>query len=419
MRVAVSGGKPTLLRTAAEYTAFARPTKTVYVAWSGLAAGFSAPKADTIPLETFDGKALGVVSLPHMVPPGQQSIPQRSSSNAMLVVTRDAPEEVHVLSTDGGTPRVLRKGSPYDDIGGFLADGRPIINSSKGTKTSIEIVSPSGALKHVDLPDSVRFRMLTTDGSLAYWTKDERLGVTELATGKSTTFSTNAGHYAWDYTSKVGPKDDVAYVERAANGFELRVWSPTTNASRLIRAVAPADGIKDYAQHGQIAAYSVVVGDSTIVFVAGNSAAQPQRVAAVRGHTDGMSISRDGRRLAFGLQSNIGNDQSHSITFVELGADGAPAGRARHVPVVNLDGVTWLPNNKEVVYQAINGTDPMTTLMRLSAEEGAQPQTLSTSERYLFWDFSVSPDGKWISYPVDLPRRSTIWRVDFPGLPQP
>jgi serine/threonine protein kinase len=37
----------------------------------------------------------------------------------------------------------------------------------------------------------------------------------------------------------------------------------------------------------------------------------------------------------------------------------------------------------------------------------------------MYWDFSVSPDVKWISYPVDLPRRSTIWRVDFPGLPQP
>src|SRR5215208_2692091 len=100
--------------------------------------------SDTVRLETFSGDALGLITLRDMRGAQFQSIPARSATSSMVAVTLGGSSEVHVLSTDGGPPRVLRKGSSSEYIGGFLADGRPIVTSKNGSSSAIDIM-PLGA----------------------------------------------------------------------------------------------------------------------------------------------------------------------------------------------------------------------------------------------------------------------------------
>jgi hypothetical protein len=221
---------------------------------------------------------------------------------------------------------------------------------------------------------------------------------------------------AGDYTSFLTSTSEYPYRQRNGDAIELRAWSPVTNTSRLIRSIPGArpDG-QDFTLRGDLAAYSVRTGDSICVFVAATPSSKPQRVIALRGvHTDGISISRDGRHLVFGVKFIGGADTTHAIGFVDLNADGTLAGQVRMVPVFDLTGITWLPNNTDVVYEAIEQSGE-TAMMRLANRDGARPQVISQGERLHFYDFSVSPDGRWASYPVEQVGPFAIWRVDFPS----
>ena len=401
MRVAVSGGRPTLIRRGPSETALNGRPGLVLLARNGIVAAYRPAMADSVRLETFGGDPLGVIALRDMRGPSFQSMPARSAANSMVAVTLGGSSEVHVLSIDGGMPRVLRKGSPSDYIGGFLVDGRPIVTSANGGHRAIDIMPlGTGMPQHTVQPDSVQFVSMTTDGKFVYWRKGTTAGVFDVASGSSRAISTSFVHFGWDYTWVLGSRDEVPYVERAGDRFELRAWSPVTSTSRVLRSIgSPAKSVGSYSLRGDLVSYTVAQGDSTFVFVAANPSVAAQRLAAVRGHDDGLSISRDGRHIAFGIQMINGKDSTHAIGFVDLKADGSPGAPVRFVPVGNLSGVTWLPNGKEVVYESISSTHPQTSMVRLSAEEGARPQVISTNEKLPFWDFSVSPDGKWVSTP--------------------
>ena len=162
--------------------------------------------------------------------------------------------------------------------------------------------------------------------------------------------------------------------------------------------------------------FIVMRGDSATVFAASGREV-PQRIAALRAlHHDGIGISDDGRHVAFAAEVIRESDTSHVIGFADLNADGTPAGQPRFVPVDNVTGLTWLPNNREILYVSINNAAPITTLVRLADEEGAVPRTISQQEHVPFYDFVLSPDGRTVSYPTQPPARKAIWRIDLPGL---
>jgi hypothetical protein len=346
--------------------------------------------------------------------PGRTRLGPRA--NTLLALTAGGSGEVHVISTQGSQPRVIDK-STRSYIGGFLSDDRVLLTEHSRERNVVDIVPlKGGAPKRVSLPDSIGFDVATIDGKLFYWRHGDSRGVYDVASGTSRliaqTHIQRGG--ASDYTSLLTSTDEFPYRQRNGDAIELRAWSPVTKTSRLIRAIPGGrpDG-QEFALRGDLAAYSVRTADSISVFVAATPSSKPQRVITLRSlHTDGMSISRDGRHVVFGIQSLSGSDTTHAIGFVDLNADGTLAGPVRMVPSSNLTGITWLPNGTDVVYEAIEASGA-TMMMRLAAREGARPQVISQGERLHFYDFSVSPDGRWVSYPAEKVGPLAIWRVDF------
>ena len=49
----------------------------------------------------------------------------------------------------------------------------------------------------------------------------------------------------------------------------------------------------------------------------------------------------------------------------------------------------------------------------VSLREGDPPVNLTRDESSKMWNYSLSPDGKYIAYPAEIPRGSSIWRVDL------
>jgi Tol biopolymer transport system component len=339
-----------------------------------------------------------------------------SRPGSLVATTIVGVNEVHVISTDGSAPRVAGMPSAEAYTGGFLTGDRVIVTDHANGQSIINIVSLNGgAARRITLPDSLNVDAITIDGKLIYWHRGGTRGAFDVATGKSRIFShTNFAGGIGDFTSLLTSTDEFVYRESNAGVLELRAWSPTTGNSRLVRALPGMEGTRaDFVMHKDLAAYSAMSGDSASIFVAATPSSQPQRVVTVRSnHTDAISISRDGRHVVFGVQTIVKSDTGHAIGFVDLNADGTLAGPVRMVPSPNVTGVTWLPNNEEIVYSVTESTGS-TVMMRMAAREGARPRVISDGEREHFYEFVASPDGRWIAYPTQRAGVATVWRVDF------
>jgi len=45
--------------------------------------------------------------------------------------------------------------------------------------------------------------------------------------------------------------------------------------------------------------------------------------------------------------------------------------------------------------------------------EGDPPFNLTRDDPSVMWDYSLSPDGRYVAYPAEIPRGSSIWRIDL------
>ena len=378
------------------------------------------PRNDTVWLQSLRGDTIGMFALANIFKRAPvRTIRFTSSPTTMLAASIQGSVDVHVLPIDGGVPRVIRAGRD-DYTGGFLNDGSVAVTNATGGRFGVDVMSARGGMvRHVALPDSEQALLMTTDGRLVYWRKERVRGVFETASGVSRVISRNAAGggsgSGVDYRALLSSHDEYPFVERVGpEALRIVAWSPDRHDLRTIREVA-SRGL-DFALHGNLVAYNLMSGDSVGVFVA-SGAGQPHRIAVMRGgHGDGIALSDDGRHLAFAAQVIRDRDTSHVIGFADLNPDGAPTGQPRFVPVGNVTGLTWLPNNREILYESINKADPITTLVRLADEEGAMPRVISQQEHIPFYDFMLSPDGRTVSYPAQPPARKAIWRIDLPGL---
>jgi Tol biopolymer transport system component len=384
-----------------------------------------AARRDTATLRNAAGDTAAVFTVTDLFPGAPHRYLRFTSNPAvMLAVASSGSGRVHVIPSDGGSPRELPVTSPNDRPLGFLTDGRAVVRGEDGNRYKLTVNPLTGGTpERVVLPDSAVADPMTTDGKLVYWTKGPLRGVLDVATGTSRIISRNLFWRGGEFRGmRSSARDDDLYIDRVNGRFELRAWSPVRGESRLVRSI-PATGVRvgSFHMRGDAAFWTETRGDSTTTVYTASSATQPpERVVSVRGRRSySFSISRDGRRLATALERISGSDTSQVVVFAELSADGSVARPARVVSVAQYySGIAWLPNNREIVflgwYRGGEGGQ-QARLMKLGVEEGARPEVLASPEN-LDWDFAVSPDGNWISYPVWQSGKRAIWRVDLPGL---
>jgi hypothetical protein len=298
----------------------------------------------------------------------------------------------------------------------------------------VEIIRTDGETRRIELPDSTSLGGITRDGQLVYWRRGNTIGAVD-ATGRSRTISHNYVRAAGEPGPSLGAtwkdlaitsREELSYVERAGDRIEFRAWSPMTGLSRLVRSVMAArSAVSEHTVRGDLLVYAMEEGgqldsggsgDSLSIYIAKGSG-EPRRVLRVRGnHSDGLSLSQDGKRLVFGVQVISNGDTSHAIGFVDIASDGIPQGSPRMTPAEHIAGVIWVPNSDDIVYHHNNVGGLQNALMRMSSQPGAQPRIISRQERSPFWNFVISPDGRTIAYPAELPVRSAIWRVELRSL---
>ncbi|MDP2956972.1 MAG: hypothetical protein Q8N53_11180, partial [Longimicrobiales bacterium] len=221
--------------------------------------------------------------------------------------------------------------------------------------------------------------------------------------------------------------EEVLYFGRSGDRFELRACAPE-GEPHVLRSfpslgfsAGPPAGRSDVSVHGGRVAWTELLGDSSALFIAEGRDGAPGRVAVVQGHLAGPVWSPDGRWIA-AYYTPPGVNQPNAgfprgvVFVVGVTTGGQPSAPPRLIdggamwPV----GIAWLPDSRAVTVSGMGDQGNTTDIWLVSLREGDAPVNLTLDDPSTMWDYSLSPDGRYIAYAAEIQRGSSIWRIDLP-----
>lgn len=96
-----------------------------------------------------------------------------------------------------------------------------------------------------------------------------------------------------------------------------------------------------------------------------------------------------------------------------------PAGQPSAPPRLVESGLryggdlAWLPDSRAVTVLGNSDQGDDADVWLISLREGDQPVNLTRGDPSTMWDYSLSPDGRYIAYSPVILRGSSIWRIDL------
>jgi Tol biopolymer transport system component len=349
-----------------------------------------------------------------------------ADGRSALATVSDFVAPIRVVPIAGGPARTLTQAREYDAVGGWSPDGTRlgVLTRANGGRTLLDVpIDGSQAAEIATLPEFAGAVLSTDRNHLFYFVRDSASGrvnlmVRQLRDGRMREIARDVV-YPSPFTSSPGARpldgQDVLYYQRRSDRLELRGCAPE-GASRLLRSF-PASfvGVRNgFGVHGGRVAWVEEAGDSSALIVAEGPNGAPQRVATVHGQLSEPAWSPDGRWIAAGYHPP-GASTPYSVFVVGVTPAGRPSVPARFIPTGPrpLSGIKWLPDGRAVTAVGL-GYSTRNDVFLISLREGDQPINLTRDESSTMWDYALSPDGRYIAYPAEIPRGSSIWRIDLP-----
>jgi dipeptidyl aminopeptidase/acylaminoacyl peptidase len=349
-----------------------------------------------------------------------------ADGRSALATVSDFVAPIRVVPIAGGPARTLTQAREYDAVGGWSLDGTrlSVLTRANGGRTLLDVpIDGSQAAEIATLPEFAGAVLSTDRHHLFYFVRDTASGrvnlmVRQLRDGRTREIARDVV-YPSPFTSSPGARplhgQDVLYYQRRGDHLELRGCAPE-GAPRLLRSF-PARFVGDrngFGVHGGLVAWVEEAGDSSALIVADGPNGARQRVATVHGQLTEPAWSPDGRWIAAGYHPP-GASTPYSVFVVGVTPAGRPGVPARLIPAGTrpLSGIKWLPDGRAVTAVGL-GYSTRNDILLISLREGDQPINLTRDESSTMWDYALSPDGRYIAYPAEIPRGSSIWRIDLP-----
>jgi Tol biopolymer transport system component len=173
-------------------------------------------------------------------------------------------------------------------------------------------------------------------------------------------------------------------------------------------------GRTGFSVHQNRVVYTERRGDSTAVFLVERPNAPPRRLLMWPGRLEGPVWSRSGQWLAFDYYS-LGENTRHSVLIVGIGPNGAVRVPARVLEAGPRWGwhIEWLPDDQAFTVFGMTGAGSETHVWLVPLREGERSVVLTRDDPSARWTYTLSPDGRYVAYPAEIPRGSSIWRVDL------
>lgn len=389
--------------------------------------------APVLEVATIEGRPIAHFALPRNI----SATGFTADGRGLMAVRTNMVAPIRIVPVAGGPARQLTEAREYDWPMGWSQDGSHLyVQTSANGHTAIlqipvnggpatQLVPPAGARGFVPSPDGRHYLYgLTEPGSSG----DQRTLVVQRLVDGNTRVVTRAA-----YVTPQGPSTFVTgpggsdtndgeflYFER--HGSRLELWAtPPEGPARLLRAFPSSyAGRTGFGVHGNRIAYTESRGDSTALLVAEVQNGRPRMLAAVSGGASNPTWSHDGRWLAFDYYPP-GPGARHSVLLVGVDSNGALATPPRVLESGAQFGwhIEWLPDDRALTVFGMTGQANQTHVLLVSLREGERPVALTRDDPSTRWGYSLSPDGRYVAYPAEIPRGSSIWRLDLGNVLQP
>jgi hypothetical protein len=246
--------------------------------------------------------------------------------------------------------------------------------------------------------------------------------VRRLADGQTRVLTRNAfsaaGSYGESFVTGPGGSsangDEDFFFERRGDRLQLWAWTPE-GPSRLLRSFPLSyAGRTSFGVHDNRIAYTERRGDSTAVFLAEGRTGTPRHLLTMAGSFPGPVWSHDGRWLAFNYTTpGSASRYSVGVLLVGVGENGAVTTAPRILEFGAEYGwqIRWLPEDQALT--VIGGTNLQTQVFLVSLREGERPVALTRDDPSTRWGYELSPDGRYVAYPAEISRGSSLWLVDL------
>jgi hypothetical protein len=425
-RVATSGGAPTEILRPRSIAAIAPAAQRLAVITPG-----PGPRQRTIEVIDFSGRTIAR----RVTDSSVQPVAFTSDGATLILAARDDGAIVRVRPIAGGEAIDLTDGSTYGWPGAWTADSRGVIVLEEdgarvlplagGTPRTVKLTDEelrAGASRFEATPTHVSFRVPNGDDR-------HRLVSIDIATGVRTVLTDNS----WTpigVAIMTGPgglyrDSDGPYFTELADGSVAHKSAAPGRPTRTIHS-APLDFLRaaSHAFQGDRVAYYGMVGDSVAIMIIDRPGAAP-RVLATLGVTSNrqaccraeLSFSYDGSWILADLQgavpAAVGTPpKGAAATFIRVPRQG----RATEIRSVPVDAEywywpRWAPDNSGIT--AIAGAGNKGWVAFVPTAPGQAVRHLSKAEDQSAWFASeISPDGRYVAYPADVPRGRTLWRMD-------
>jgi len=344
-----------------------------------------------------------------------------------LVTTRnDVVAPIRVVPVRGGPVRQLTEAREYDWPMGWNADGSEVLvqTRSNGHGTLMAVPLGGGPAREWRLPEEARGSMVASRDTrlLEYAVGDDpaarRLVVRRLDDGQ--TRQLTAASYSVPQLGAIGAggtynltaAGEFLYFERSGSRLELWAAAPE-GRPRMLRAFPISLAGRGWiGVHGDRVAWVERRSDSTALYVAEGRSGPARHLVTVAGEASTPTWSHGGRWIAM---SHYLTNQPHGVLIVRVGANGTLAAPPRILPSGAMWAwkIQWLPNDEAVTVLGMTGAGSETHVFLVPLREGERPVAITRDDPSLKWGYELSPDGRYVAYPAEIPRGSSIWLVDL------
>lgn len=341
---------------------------------------------------------------------------------SIVALERNVIAPTRIMPIAGGAYRDVTAPVTYDWVMGWSADGSALYTWTEDNGAAVLAAVPvSGGAPRMfpqrkgwgaeGANSRFLFEATRRDG-----TKPRVLAAIDLRDGKRHTISESVpGHnmiFPYGPGGTWGVHEELYFFERHGDRLDVKAWRGPGDVRTLRSLPATLIGRTNVAVHGERVVWLEERGDSLDLMIAASSGAQPRRLLTMStmAGTNEISFSNDGRLLV--LHYTRGPGSPDLMAFVD--PSGAAPPRIVDTGLSYWYWPRWLPDNSGVLVVG-GGAGAEAHVARISVAGGAQPVNITRSDPASKWGFEVSPDGRFIAYPGEISKGSSVWRIDIGG----